>query len=426
MKQTRIARLLAREILDSRGNPTIEVECLLNGGAIGRASVPSGVSTGSHEALELRDGDPARYLGKGVTHAVRNVIMEIQPRLIGVDVADQFQLDRVLIELDGTENKSRFGANAILGVSLAAYRAVSEYAGISVYRLIAGTGACRIPVPLLNIINGGAHASNNLDVQEYMIVPAGFTTFADALRVGAEIYQTLKLLLKEAGKPTTIGDEGGFAPDFKDNEEPLELIVRAIEKAGYRPGEQVFLALDVAAGELASDGQYVLQTPSERRLSAREMTEMYLRWLNKYPIVSIEDGLGEEDWDGWREHTALLGDRVQLVGDDIFVTNVKRLKRAFDENVANAVLVKLNQIGTVSETLECVGLAKENGYRTIISHRSGETGDDFIADLAVATNAGQIKAGAPCRGERVAKYNRLLRIEERDGLEYSGLEAIER
>jgi len=422
----RIADLRARQILDSRGNPTLEVDCVLKNGVMGRASVPSGASTGSFEALELRDGDESRFLGRGVSSAVRNVNTTIRERLIGMDASDQFRVDRALVELDGTENKSNLGANALLGVSLAVCRAAAVSAGIHIYRLLGGVGTRFLPTPLLNIINGGAHSSNNLDIQEYMIVPAGFDRFFDALRAATEVYHTLERLLKDAGRPTTIGDEGGFAPDFESNEEPLELALRAIEQAGYEPGKQVFLALDSAASEFYRDGKYVLQNGGRRELTAEELTVVYAEWLDRYPIVSIEDGLAEDDWDGWQHLTRELGGRIQLVGDDIFVTSVKRLNRGIAGGVANSVLVKPNQVGTVSETLDCVKLAADNGYRTVISHRSGETDDHFISDLATAVNAGQIKTGAPARGERVAKYNRLVRIEEQDRLAYAGMRTLRR
>lgn len=421
-----ITDLVAREILDSRGNPTLEVDCILSDGTMGRASVPSGASTGSFEALELRDGDPKRFLGKGVLKAVANVNTVIRDRLRGMVATNQFRIDQILVQLDGTENKSRLGANALLGTSLAVCRAASISAGICIYRLLGGAGTKLLPTPLLNVINGGAHASNNLDVQEYMLVPAGFDTFTAALRAAAETYQHLRLLLAAAGKSTSVGDEGGFAPDFADNEEPLRLIVQAIEKAGYRPGEQIYLAIDVAPTELFRDGKYELSIPKPARLTAEELTDMYADWLDRYPIISIEDGLAEEDWDGWKLLTARLGRRVQIIGDDIFVTNVQRLRRGINEEVANAILIKPNQIGTVSETLDCIRTATDHGYRTIISHRSGETTDHFIADLAVAANSGQIKTGAPCRSERVAKYNRLIRIEEDDVLRYAGLETLRR
>jgi enolase len=426
MPASTIADLSAREILDSRGNPTLEVDCILSDGTMGRASVPSGASTGSFEALELRDGDKRRFLGRGVQQAVGNVNTVIRDHLKGMVATNQYRLDQALIQLDGTENKSRLGANALLGASLAVCRAASISAGICIYRLLGGAGTKLLPTPMLNVINGGAHASNNLDVQEFMIVPAGFDTFRDALRAAAETYQHLRLLLGKAGKPTSVGDEGGFAPDFADNEEPLRLIVQAIEKAGYRPGEHIYLALDVAPTELFSDGRYHLTIPKPAQLTAEELTDLYSGWLDRYPIISIEDGLAEEDWEGWKLLTTRLGRRVQLIGDDIFVTNVNRLRKGINEEVANAILIKPNQIGTVSETLDCIRTATDHGYRTVISHRSGETTDHFIADLAVAANSGQIKTGAPCRSERVAKYNRLIRVEEDDVLRYAGLLTLKR
>ncbi len=424
MARPTIARLVAREILDSRGNPTLEVDCILNNGIMGRASVPSGASVGSFEALELRDKDPKRYLGKGVLKAIENIHTIIAPRLTGLDATDQFQIDNILIELDGTKNKSRLGANAVLGVSLAVCRAAAVCAGLPIYRLLGGAGTRLIPTPFLNIINGGLHAPNNLDIQEYMIVPAGIQTFRDAIRAAAEIYQTLKKILEEKRLPTTVGDEGGMAPNFPDNETPLQVIMAAIEKAGYHPGEDVYLAIDVAASTLYENGTYIFTNPQEKQVSAVELIDLYADWINRYPIISIEDGLAEEDWNGWHELTARLGKRVQLVGDDIFVTNIERLQQGIQQGAANAVLVKPTQIGTVSETIDCVKVAMENGYRAIVSHRSGETDDHFIADLAVAVNCGQIKTGAPCRGERTAKYNRLIRIEEEDRLPYAGLKTL--
>ncbi len=419
-----IARLIAREILDSRGNPTLEVDCILANGIMGRASVPSGASVGSFEALELRDKDPHRYFGKGVLKAITNIQEIIAPRLVGMDATDQFRIDQTLIELDGTKNKSKLGANAILGVSLAVCRAAAVCAGLPIYRLLGGTGTRMIPTPFLNIINGGLHAPNNLDIQEYMIVPAGLPNFQEAIRSAAEIYHALKLILEERNKPTTVGDEGGMAPDFISNEEPLEIIMQAIEKAGYHPGEQIYLAIDIAASSLYQNNAYIFTNPEIRAVSAQEMIELYASWVEKYPIISIEDGLSEEDWNGWHELTTRLGNRVQLIGDDIFVTNIERLKKGIQQAAANAVLVKPTQIGTVSETFDCMKVAMENGYRAIVSHRSGETDDHFIADLAVAANCGQIKTGAPCRGERTAKYNRLIRIEEEDRLPYAGLKTL--
>ena len=422
----RIADIHARQILDSRGNPTIEVDCVLNDGTMGRASVPSGASTGRFEALELRDGNPKRYLGRGVLKAVENINTIIRKRLVGMRVTDQYPIDHALIELDGTPNKTKLGANAILGASLAVCRAAAVTADICIYRFLGGAGTKLLPTPQFNVINGGAHASNNLDVQEFMIVPAGFDSFHEALRAASEIYQHLKLLLKNAGKPTSVGDEGGFAPNFKSNEEPLEFIIQGIKEAGYRPGEHIYIALDPAASEFHKDNTYIFKNPEEQHFTDEALIDTYTRWIDKYPIISIEDGLAEEDWKGWQKFTARLGDRIQIVGDDIFVTNVKKLKRGIREKAANAVLIKPNQIGTISETLDCIKLATDHGYKTVISHRSGETHDHFIADLAVAVSSGQIKTGAPCRGERVAKYNRLLRIEEEDKLDYAGLVPLKR
>lgn len=420
MARPTIARIVAREILDSRGTPTLEVDCILSNGVMGRASVPSGASVGSFEALELRDNDKKRYFGKGVLKAIANISEIIAPHLEGMDATDQFNIDRTLTELDGSKNKSRLGANAVLGVSLAVCRAAAVCAGLPIYRLLGGAGTRFTPTPFLNIINGGLHAPNNLDIQEYMIVPAGFATFADAIRASAEIYRTLKEILEKMHLPTTVGDEGGMAPDFSSNEAPIKVIIQAIEESGYQPGEQVYLALDIAATSLFENGTYIFTNPEKRALSANDLIDLYTQWVEKYPIISIEDGLAEEDWSGWQELTSRLGKRIQLVGDDIFVTNIERLKKGIHEGAANAVLVKPTQIGTVSETIDCIKVAMENGYRAIVSHRSGETDDHFIADLAVAVNCGQIKTGAPCRGERTAKYNRLIRIEEEDRLPYTG------
>lgn len=422
-----IADVYAREILDSRGNPTVEVEVVLEDDAVGRAAVPSGASTGRYEAVELRDGDIERYGGKGVIRAVEHVNGEIAAEIIGLDALDQSEIDRMLIELDGTENRSRLGANAILGVSLAVARAAAESLGLPLYRYIGGVGANLLPVPMMNVLNGGRHADNNLDLQEFMIVPVGADSFADALQIGAEVYHSLRRILHERGLSTAVGDEGGFAPFLNSNEEALKLLVAAIEKAGHRPGDEVALALDSAASEFYQDGSYVLEGES-RSLSAGELVDYYADIVERYPIISIEDGLAEEDWEGWDLLTRRLGKTVQLVGDDIFVTNPRRLGRGIALGVANSILVKLNQIGTLTETLETIALAHRNGYTTIISHRSGETEDTFIADLAVATRAGQIKTGAPCRSERVAKYNQLLRIEEllAAGATYPGKEAFKR
>ncbi|MGH9382399.1 MAG: phosphopyruvate hydratase [Thermoanaerobaculia bacterium] len=408
-----IESLFAREVLDSRGNPTLEVDCFLEGGAMGRASVPSGASTGSREALELRDGDE-RFGGKGVRRAVRHVEEELEPALVGVDARDQALIDRLLCDLDGSAGKERLGANALLGVSLAVAKAAAEAAGLPLYAYLGGPAGTLLPVPQLNVLNGGAHADNSVDVQEFMLVPHGFDTFAEALRAGVEIYHRLKSVLKQRGLATAVGDEGGFAPDLAANREALDLLVAAIEQAGYRPGEQVSLALDVAASELVEEppASYRLAGEGREGLASADLIALYREWLDAYPLVSIEDGLAEGDAEGWREMTAELGGRVQLVGDDLFVTNPRILEQGIAEGLANSLLVKVNQIGTLSETLAAVELARTSRYTTVISHRSGETEDTTIADLAVATRAGQIKTGAPCRGERVAKYNRLLRIEE--------------
>ncbi|AEH46018.1 enolase [Thermodesulfatator indicus DSM 15286] len=404
-----IVQISAREILDSRGNPTIEVEVWLEGGAYGRAAVPSGASTGTYEALELRDKDDSRYFGKGVLRAVDNVNNVIAPELVGMESTAQAEIDQYLIELDGTENKRRLGANAILGVSMAIAQASAQEVGLPLYAYLGGVGAKILPVPLMNVINGGVHADNALDIQEFMIVPLGAPSFAEALRYGAETYHVLKKLLKEKGYRTSVGDEGGFAPEINSTKEALEILVTAIEKAGYRPGKDIALALDAAASEFFKDGKYHLEG---KELNADELVAFYEELVKEFPIVSIEDGFAEDDWDGWKLLNERLGHRVQLVGDDIFVTNIKRLSRGISENVANAILIKLNQIGTVSETLDAIRLAQTSGWRTVVSHRSGETEDTFIADLAVAVNSGQIKTGAPCRSERVAKYNQLLRIED--------------
>ncbi len=407
---TEIESIYAREILDSRGMPTVEVEAALRGGAIGRAAVPSGASTGSREALELRDGDPKRYLGKGVTKAVASVNETIAGHLVGEDADDLAYLDHLLIELDGTPNKKNLGANAILGVSIALAKAAAEAHVLPLYRYLGGAGAKTLPVPLMNVVNGGAHADNNLDIQEFMIVPVGASSFSEALRMGSEVFHTLKKLLREKGLVTAVGDEGGFAPNLGKNAEALEFLMRAIEKAGYRPGEDVSLALDVAASELHKNGTYTLD--GRAGLDARAMTEYFAGLVERFPIVSIEDGLAEGDWDGWKHLTEALGGSIQLVGDDIFVTNPEILRKGIEEGVANSVLIKLNQIGTVTETLDTIEMAKRAAYTTVISHRSGETEDTTIADLAVAVNAGQIKTGSLSRTDRIAKYNQLLRIEE--------------
>jgi len=409
-----IRTLHAREILDSRGNPTIEVEVWLESGAFGRAMVPSGASTGKREAVELRDGDSSRYLGKGVRRAVQNVIEVIGPEVEGMEASEQAAVDRALLELDGTPSKSALGANALLGVSLAVARAAADDAGLPLYQYLGGPGARVLPVPFMNVLNGGAHADNGLDVQEFMLVPAGAGSFTEALRTGAEIFHTLKKLLKDKGLSTGVGDEGGFAPSLGGTVEALDLVLRAIERAGYRPGEDVLLALDVAASELGEHGRYRLRADRAEK-SSDEMIALYESLLGRYPICSIEDGLGEDDWEGWRLLTRRLGARVQLVGDDVFVTNPAIIQQGIREGLANAILIKVNQIGTLTETLEAIELAKRAGYGTMISHRSGETEDSFVADLAVAVNAGQIKTGSLARGERIAKYNQLLRIEEELG-----------
>jgi enolase len=410
-----IIEVHSREILDSRGNPTVETDVTLSSGATGRAAVPSGASTGEHEAIELRDGDAKRYLGKGVTAAVRNVNEVLGPRLEGMAAADQIAVDAEMMDADGTPTKSKLGANAILSVSLAVARAAASDCGLPLYRYLGGPMARVLPVPMMNILNGGAHASNNVDAQEFMVVPIGADTFPDALRMGVETFHALKKVLTKAGLSTAVGDEGGFAPMLPSNEAALDMVIQAIEAAGYEPGRDIALALDPAASEFYQDGEYVFKKSDGRRLSAAGMIDLYQGWCDRYPIVSIEDGLAEDDWDGWAALTERLGDRVQLVGDDIFVTNVDRLGRGIEEGVANAILVKVNQIGTLTETLQCIELAKGSAYGVVISHRSGETEDTFIADLAVATGAGQIKTGSASRTDRTAKYNQLLRIAEELG-----------
>ncbi|ACV57788.1 phosphopyruvate hydratase [Alicyclobacillus acidocaldarius] len=404
----------AREVLDSRGNPTVEVEVELESGAKGRAIVPSGASTGAHEAVELRDGDKGRYQGKGVLRAVKNVNEIITPEIIGEDALDQIAIDNLLISLDGTPNKGKLGANAILAVSIAVAKAAAAEVGLPLYRYLGGTYAHTLPTPMMNILNGGKHADNTVDIQEFMVVPHGAPTFREALRMGAEIFHSLKKVLADKGLSTTVGDEGGFAPNLKTNEEAIQVIVEAIEKAGYKPGEQASIALDIASTELYKDGQYHFEGEGVTR-SADDLIHYYEGLLAKYPILSIEDGLAEDDWDGWKNLTAALGGKVQLVGDDLFVTNVERLKMGIDRGVGNSILVKVNQIGTLTETFAAVELAKKNRYTAIISHRSGESEDTTIADIAVALNTGQIKTGAPSRTDRVAKYNQLLRIEEELG-----------
>lgn len=407
-----ISLITAREIIDSRGNPTVEAEVFLDSGAYGQAAVPSGASTGEFEAIELRDGDPTRFGGKGVLKAVENVNDVIAPELIGLDAIDQVTVDRTMIELDGTPNKGNLGANAILAVSLATARAAAAFSELPLYRYLGGPHATLLPVPLMNILNGGAHAANNVDLQEFMIAPVGASNFPDALRMGVEIFHSLKGVLTKRGKSTAVGDEGGFAPDLRSNEEAIEVILEAIEKANYRIGDDVVLALDAAASELYRDGAYVFHKSSGERKSTAEMIDFWRGWVEQYPIASIEDALDENDWEGWTQLTAAIGDRVQLVGDDLFVTNTEFLERGIREGAANAILIKVNQIGTLTETLEAIELARRNKYRYIISHRSGETADTFIADLAVATRAGQIKTGSASRTDRVAKYNQLLRIDE--------------
>ena len=409
----------AREILDSRGNPTVEAEVVLASGTSGTAAVPSGASTGEHEALELRDGEEGRYGGKGVRDAVRNVNEIIGPRLEGADADDQVGVDDQLLDLDGTPNKSHLGANAMLAVSMAVARAAARDLGQPLYRYLGGVMAHVLPVPMMNVLNGGAHASNNVDVQEFMIVPVGADRFPEALRIGVEVFHALKKVLAKQGLSTAVGDEGGFAPTLASNEAALEALMVAVKEAGYAPGEDVVFALDPAASEFYDDGRYVFKKSGGPSRTAEEMVELYQSWVDKYPIVSIEDGLAEDDWDGWVKLTEALGDRIQIVGDDIFVTNMDRLAKGIEEGVGNAILIKLNQIGTLTETLDCIDLAKRNGYATVISHRSGETEDTFIADLAVATGAAQIKTGSASRTDRVAKYNQLLRIaEELDDVAY--------
>jgi enolase len=418
-----IIDIRAREILDSRGNPTVEADVILQSGAVGRAAVPSGASTGEHEALELRDGDPKRYGGKGVLRAVQHIEETIAPAVRGMDVLDQVVLDRAMIDLDGTPNKERLGANSILAVSMAAARAGAEELGLPLFRYVGGPMARVLPVPMMNILNGGAHATNTVDFQEYMIVPVGAETFAEALRMGAEVFHSLKKVLVKRGLSTGVGDEGGFAPNLSSDEEAITVILEAIEAAKYAPGRQVALALDCAASELRDkDGTYTFTKSGAGTRDAQGMVELYTKWLDEYPIVSIEDGLAEDDWAGWAALTEALGERVQLVGDDLFVTNTEFLAKGIERHVANAILIKLNQIGTVTETLEAIEMARSAGYLSIISHRSGETADTFIADLAVATGVGQIKTGSASRTDRVAKYNQLLRIEELlgDSAEYPG------
>jgi enolase len=418
----KIKAVKAREILDSRGTPTLEVEIETDGGLRARAAVPSGASTGEHEARELRDGEANRYLGKGVRKAVKNIEEKIAPALKGLTATDQVDIDRTLIELDGTPNKEKLGANAILAVSMATARAAAAETGLPLYRYLGGPLSRTLPVPMMNILNGGAHATNTVDFQEFMVVPVGVESFSEALRVGAEIFHSLKKVLVKRKLSTGVGDEGGFAPDLKDDEQALQIIIEAIEGAKYAPGKEVALALDVAASELYSGGKYTFKKSGAGTRDAAGMVDLYAKWMEEYPIVSIEDGLAEDDWDGWAHLTKTLGDRVQLVGDDLFVTNTERLARGIENGVANAILIKVNQIGTLTETLEAIDMARAAGYLSVISHRSGETEDTFIADLAVATGAGQIKTGSASRTDRVAKYNQLLRIEQElgDAAEFPG------
>ncbi|CAJ1317147.1 phosphopyruvate hydratase [Paenibacillus sp. PK4536] len=422
---TIISDVYAREVLDSRGNPTVEVEVYLESGALGRAIVPSGASTGAHEAVELRDEDKSRYLGKGVLKAVENVNEIIAPEIIGMDALDQLGIDKAMIKLDGTPNKAKLGANAILAVSMATARAAADALDLPLYVYLGGFNAKQLPVPMMNIINGGEHADNNVDVQEFMVLPVGAPSFKEALRTGAEIFHSLKSVLKAKGLSTSVGDEGGFAPNFTSNEEALTSIVEAIEKAGYKPGVDVFLGMDVASTEFYKNGKYELAGEGKSYTSA-EFVDLMASWVDKYPIITIEDGCSEDDWEGWKLLTEKLGDKVQLVGDDLFVTNTERLGRGIEEGIGNSILVKVNQIGTLSETFDAIEMAKRAGYTAVISHRSGESEDSTIADIAVATNAGQIKTGAPSRTDRIAKYNQLLRIEDQLGdlAKYDGLKSF--
>jgi enolase len=409
---SKIKTIKAREILDSRGNPTVEVDLRLESSAFGRASVPSGASTGEHEALELRDKDPARYQGKGVLKAVGNINGVLSDNLIGIDFPDQESLDRKMIEIDGTPGKSNLGANALLGISLAYAKACANQAGLPLFQYLGGDEARVLPIPMLNILNGGSHADNNVDLQEFMIMPRGASSFREGLRMAVEVFHTLKGVLKSRGFSTGVGDEGGFAPDLASNEEAVQVILEAIKEAGYIAGEDIFICLDPAASEFYRDGRYVLKADAGASKTSAEMVDYYADWVDKYPIFSIEDGLAEDDWSGWKLMTDKLGSKIQLVGDDLFVTNTDRLKRGIDEGIANSILIKLNQIGTLTETMEAIRMAKDAGYTCVISHRSGETEDNYIADIAVAANLGQIKTGSACRSERVSKYNQLLRIEE--------------
>jgi enolase len=423
---TTITDVFAREILDSRGNPTIEVDVELESGVLGRAAVPSGASTGEHEAVELRDGDKMRYGGKGTLKAVENVNETIADELIGFDAFDQVGIDEMMINLDGTENKSKLGANAILGVSLAVAKAAAAALDIPLYRHIGGVNARVLPVPMMNILNGGKHADNNVDLQEFMIVPVEAESFAEALRMGTEVFHSLKSVLSKKGYNTAVGDEGGFAPNLKSNDEAVEVILEAIEKAKYKPGKDIFLALDPASSEFFEKGKYVFKKSDKSNKSPEQMVKFYEKWVKQYPIISIEDGMAEDDWKGWKIMTDTLGGKIQIVGDDLFVTNTARLSRGIDEKIANSILIKVNQIGTLTETLNCIEMAKRAGYTSVISHRSGETEDTTIADIAVATNAGQIKTGSTSRTDRVAKYNQLIRIEEEldTGAIYAGIAAF--
>ncbi|UJB64684.1 phosphopyruvate hydratase [Acidovorax sp. YS12] len=421
-----IVDIVGREVLDSRGNPTVECDVLLESGVMGRAAVPSGASTGSREAIELRDGDKARYLGKGVLKAVEHINTEISEAVLGLDASEQAFLDKTLIDLDGTDNKSRLGANAMLAVSMAVARAAAEEAGLPLYRYFGGMNGCQLPVPMMNVINGGAHANNTLDLQEFMIIPVGAPSFREALRWGAEVFHALKKIIHDKGMSTAVGDEGGFAPSVENHEAAIQLILEAIDKAGYTAGEQIVLGLDCAASEFYKDGKYVLEGEGGIQLTAQQWTDMLATWADKYPIISIEDGMAEGDWDGWKLLTEKLGDKVQLVGDDLFVTNTKILKEGIDKKIANSILIKINQIGTLTETFAAIEMAKRAGYTAVISHRSGETEDSTIADIAVGLNAGQIKTGSLSRSDRIAKYNQLLRIEEDlgDVAEYPGRAAF--
>lgn len=423
---TNIGGIIGREVLDSRGNPTVEAEVQLRSGAVGRAIVPSGASTGEHEAVELRDEDARRYKGKGVLKAVENVNGEIADALANMDASDQRALDKTMIELDATENKGRLGANAILAVSMAAARAAAAEFGLPLYRYLGGAGANTLPVPMMNILNGGAHADNNVDFQEFMVMPVGAESFSDALRWGVEVFHTLKGVLKKRGYNTAVGDEGGFAPSLKSNVEAIEVVLEAIQQAGYKPGDEIAIALDPAASEFYQDGKYVFKKSDRSTKSSEEMARFWAKWARDYPIVSLEDGLAEDDWQGWKILTDEVGSKIQLVGDDLFVTNTERLQEGIDKGIANSILIKVNQIGTVSETLDAIDLARRNGYTSVISHRSGESEDTFIADLAVATGAGQIKTGSASRTDRIAKYNQLLRIEEELGgaARFLGLKAL--